>query len=231
MRLALLLVAILTAGCSKKTQEGLPPATEWQADQAGMDPNVVKPRAVTPPNGDPHAGVPGAPPIGAEDDGDEPGNADPHAGIVGAPPIAGGGQMPPTTDVTKMGLSAPDKSRPIDPTHHISGVLKLDAKAKGMLKPDGAIFVIAKHPGADGQPAGAALAVDKLTWTKDGMAFELTEAQAMVAGTELTGDVIVMARYDQDSDAMTKQPGDVMGMVRVKVPADNVTLSLDTILK
>ena len=52
----------------------------------------------------------------------------------------------------------------------------------------------------------------------------------MVAGTELTGDVVVSARYDQDSDAISKQPGDVTGQLRVKVPADKLVLTLDTIL-
>jgi hypothetical protein len=39
-----------------------------------------------------------------------------------------------------------------------------------------------------------------------------------------------MARYDQDSDALTKEPGDVTGQVRVTIPADHIKLSLDTIL-
>jgi hypothetical protein len=39
-----------------------------------------------------------------------------------------------------------------------------------------------------------------------------------------------MARYDQDSDAMSKQPGDVTGQLRVKIPAVNVKLALDTVL-
>jgi hypothetical protein len=224
--LAVLLLA--SFGCSKKSQDGLPPATEWQSgDTAGA---VDKPRAVTPPSADPHAGMN----LGAMGDGEQD---DPHAGVPGAPPITGG-QNPhgalggdPTVDVTQLGLSAPDKNRAIDPSRRIKGVLKLNAKAKDKLKPAGAIFLIVKRPNADGQPTGSPLAVDKLSWTKDGMGFELTEAQAMVAGTELTGDVIVMARYDQDSDAMTKQPGDVMGMTKVKIPADHVVLELDTVLQ
>jgi hypothetical protein len=39
-----------------------------------------------------------------------------------------------------------------------------------------------------------------------------------------------MARYDQDADAISKQPGDVTGQIRVKIPAENVKLSLDTVL-
>ncbi len=225
-------LGLLTSGCSKKSQEGLPPATEWQSsDQAAGD--VTKPRAVTPPSSDPHAGMN----LGDMSGGGE--SDDPHAGIPGAPPInpgqsphgGGMGAGDPTVDVTQMGLSAPDKNRPMDPNRRIRGVLKVNTKAKDKLKPAGAIFLIVKRPNADGQPTGAPLAVDKITWTKEGMAFELTEAQAMVAGTELTGDVLVMARYDQDSDAMTKQPGDVMGMTRVKIPADNVVLELDTVLQ
>ena len=40
-----------------------------------------------------------------------------------------------------------------------------------------------------------------------------------------------MARVDQDQDAMTKEPGDVTGMARVKIPATGVVLELDTILQ
>ena len=59
----------------------------------------------------------------------------------------------------------------------------------------------------------------------------MTEAQAMIAGTQLTGDVVVTARYDQDGDALSKQPGDISGSIRVKIPADNVTLTLDDVLQ
>jgi hypothetical protein len=41
---------------------------------------------------------------------------------------------------------------------------------------------------------------------------------------------VITARYDQDSDAISKQPGDVTGIARVKVPATNVELKLDTVL-
>jgi hypothetical protein len=98
------------------------------------------------------------------------------------------------------------------------------------VKPGTAIFLIVKRAGPDGGPVGSPLAVDKLAWRTDGVPFELTDAQAMVAGTELTGDVVVSARYDQDSDALSKEPGDVTGQVRVKIPADHVKLTLDTVL-
>jgi len=41
---------------------------------------------------------------------------------------------------------------------------------------------------------------------------------------------IVTARYDQDGDALTKQPGDLTGQARVKVPAESIALARDTVL-
>ncbi|HEX3764643.1 MAG TPA: hypothetical protein VHW23_38375 [Kofleriaceae bacterium] len=207
---------LAAAGCSKKTQDGLPPANEWQngsavaavPDPDDEIPHFTPPAAMTPKQTDPHAGL-------------DMGGADPHAGLD----MGGGG-----TDVTKLGLAAPDPDRPIDPTHRVAGTITVDAKAKVKVKPGTSVFLIVKRAGPDGAPSGPPLAVDKLTWSGDGMAFELTEEQAMVAGTDLAGDVVVMARYDQDSDALTKQPGDITGQIRVKIPADHVKLMLDTVL-
>ena len=102
---------------------------------------------------------------------------------------------------------------------------------KDKVKAGTSIFLIVKRAGADGNPSGPPLAVDKLTWADGGVPFELTDEQAMVANTELSGDVIVMARYDQDADALSKEPGDVTGQARVKIPAVNVKLSLDTLIQ
>ena len=154
--------------------------------------------------------------------------SNPHAGLD----MNGDGEPdnPHGTDVTRLGLEAPDPDRPIDPSHRVAGAITVDPKAGAKLTPGTSVFLTVKRAGPDGAPSGPPLAVDKLTWTGDGMAFELTEAQAMVAGTDLSGDVVVMARYDQDSDAGTKQPGDVTGQVRVKLPAEHVKLTLDTVL-
>jgi hypothetical protein len=43
--------------------------------------------------------------------------SNPHAGMD----MGGGGG----TDVTKMGLSAPDPNRQIDPTHRVAGTIKI----------------------------------------------------------------------------------------------------------
>lgn len=226
-------------GCSKKNQDGLPPASEWQA-AVNTDPGApsepgassAMPRFTPPPgmggpkSNNPHAGLdmtdPANPHAGV--DMSDPNN--PHAGLdMGDPsnPHAG-------MDVTKLGLAAPDPERTIDPTHRIAGTIVVDAKARDRVKPGTSVFLIVKRAGADGAPSGPPLAVDKLSWSGDSVPFELTDEQAMVAGTELAGEVVVMARYDQDSDALSKEPGDVTGEIRVKVPADHVKLSLDTVL-
>lgn len=227
----LVLTLALVAGCSSKKQpdHGLPPAQEWGAEVGGTMPDKAQansPHTGTPPAGivdengnDPHAGLD----MGAA------GGANPHAGLDmgggGANPHAQGG-----VDVSKLGSLAPDPNRAIDPTHHIRGLLKLHPKAADRAKAGTAIFLTVKQADASGAPTGTPLAVDKLTWTGKDLPFELTEGQAMIAGTQLTGDVVISARYDQDGDAISKQPGDITGQLRVKVPSENANLYLDTIL-
>ncbi len=223
------------AACSGKKSEGLPPAQEWSADQAGAlpppsaptgSPHSQNPHAAAmggDPN-DPHAGVDMSGAGGVGDPGD-PNN--PHAGVDMNNPHGGAGGV----DVAKMGLPAPDPNRKLDPSHHIKGTILIHPKAKDRVKDGTAVFLVAKQAGADGQPAGPPLAVEKLTWSKDAVPFEITEANAMIGGTQLTGDVIITAHYDQDGDAISKQPGDVTGQLHVKVPADDVKLYLDNVLQ
>jgi hypothetical protein len=223
---------LAVAACNKKTQDGLPPATDWQsggADQASVDDLPAPPAGLARPAKNPHAGLDtsggdGDPHAGLDMSG---AGGDPHAGLD----MSGGGGDPHAgLDVTKMGLSAPDPDRALDPSHRVAGMLGVDAKLKSRVSAGTAVFLIVKRAGGDGAPSGPPLAVDKLTWAADGVAFELTEEQAMVAGTALSGEVVITARYDQDGDAMTKEAGDVTGQVRVTVPAEHVKLTLDTLL-
>jgi hypothetical protein len=217
-------LAAFTAACKDKSKsEGLPPAQEWSANTGNLTPAPQPGGGAMPGAGaNPHAGMGGA------------NGVNPHAGVPGMggadDPHAGldmGGGSP---DVAKMGLPPPDPNRKIDPTRRVKGLIKIHAKAKDRIAAGGAVFVTIKKAGPDGQPSGPPLAVDRLTWQQDPLPFEMTEAQAMIAGTELVGDVVVTARYDQDGDAISKQPGDIVGVAKVKVPADNVNVTLDEIL-
>jgi hypothetical protein len=228
-----LLATLLLFGCSKKSQDGLPPAKDWNGGQPGeATPQPQPQQGARPAN--PHA-MEGAGDETAE--GDLPPGHPPMPGATddqqqlppGHPPMAGQGGAPSGPDVTKMGLSAPDPARKLDPNRKVGGTLKVDPKLKDKVKAGGAVFLIVKKADASGAPSGPPLAVDKVTYAEN-MKWELTEANAMVAGTELSGDVVITARYDQDSDAISKQPGDVTGIARVKVPATNIELKLDTVL-
>ena len=52
----------------------------------------------------------------------------------------------------------------------------------------------------------------------------------MIGGTGFAGDVDVAARFDQDSDALSKQPGDITGMVKATIPAKGLVIPLATVL-
>jgi hypothetical protein len=245
---AALLASLAACDKGKGQAQGLPPAKSFNENMGDMPP-VQQEGTASPHTGggaNPHAGVDMG---GGDSDnphagvdmsgagGDNPhagvdmsgaGGDNPHAGVDmsgGTNPHAGGG-----VDVAKMGLPAPDPNRPIDPTHVIKGMIKVHPKAASRVKAGTAVFVVVKQAGADGSPTGSPLAVDKLTWGTGDLPFEITEKQAMIAGTQLTGDVIITAHYDQDGDAISKEPGDIIGTARVKIPADKVTVTLDDVI-
>jgi hypothetical protein len=196
---------VALVACKKERASGLAPAQDWNADQAGMAPQQ--------PPANPHAGMdPNNPHAGVDMGGGDPSNL--HAGA----------------DVGAMGLPPPDPNRKIDPTHHVKGVISVSPKTADHAPKGGVVFLNIRRADASGQPLGPPLAVARLTYDGGDLPFELGEAQAMIGGTELVGDVVVTARYDHDGDAMSKQPGDVVGSQRVNIPADNVKIVLDTLL-
>jgi hypothetical protein len=216
------LVVLLAAGCDSKKPEGLPPAKDWQAPTAaGSDlAPMPEPRGA----GNPHAGVPGAPPIGGGG-----GGADPHAGVPGAPQMGGGGD---SVDVAQMGLPAPDPMKPVDPNKYLEGTVTVGPALAAKVPAGSVIFlaVRAADPGT-GQGVGMPLATDKLvagdTWP---LSFKLDESKSMVGGTGFAGDIVIMARFDQDHEARSKQPGDIVGQVRATIPSRGLAISLDQVL-
>lgn len=211
MRMAIVL-AVLAAvaavgGCKKKSSEGLPTATSWNQPEAAQFAQVERPGAVATQTDDPHAGmnIPPANPTGDEgDEGDEPVDL----------------QAPPPDD--QIHAAASHATTSADPAKRIRGTIKVSPNLRDRVKAGAVVFLFVKAIGPDGQPTGTPLAVDRMDWTQDGAAFEL--------GSEVAGDVFVMARVDQDGDAMKPQPGDLTAQVRAKVPADRVELVVDTVV-
>lgn len=207
-------------GCEKRKSGVEPPvADNWQGELAS--PGSPGP---TGPTDDPHAGVM---------DRRAPGGADPHAGMDmgsmgggagmgGADPHAGvdmsGGDMHATAD-------APD------PATAVSGAVAVSPALQAKLPGTGVVFMSVRPAGADGQPAGMPMAVEVFESPKLPLTFTLSGGNQMVEGAgAMSGEVIVMARWDQDGDAGTKQPGDITGMTRARVPASGLSITLDTVL-
>lgn len=162
-------------------------------------------------NADPHAGVDlGAAQARADD---------PHQGLD----IGHGGDPHAGIDMTGPGgLPAPDPDRPIDPTKFLKGTIAL---GNGMKAPASSVVFLAVRPAAGGPP----IAVDVIENPRFPLAFALDEGKAMVGGTAFSGEVVISARVDQDSDVDTRQPGDLSGKVSATIPAEGLALTLDTV--
>jgi len=117
---------------------------------------------------------------------------------------------------------------PPPPEGSVSGVIKVAPAVADKVKPGDTIYVIARNGATN-----AAIAVVRLTapaqWP---LPFMLSGSHTMQPGSGLFGKVKVEARVDKDGDAMTKNPGDVVGEVQglVEVPATDAVITLDKVL-
>jgi hypothetical protein len=225
-----LFVVVLAVGCDKKEDAGgLPPASKWHSG-SGSAGSTPDPHAGMNMGGGAGAGGTADPHAGMDMGGGAGGTADPHAGMDmsggagGADPHAGmdmsGG--------AHGGGGGGGAARAPNPDRYLRGTITVGAKFKDAIKPGGALYVTAKRPDPKtGEGVGMPLVVQKLTIDAAGVPFDLTEADAMAGSVELTGDLVVTARYDQDGDAFSKQEGDVSGSVRVTVPAKDLKIVLD----
>ena len=129
---------------------------------------------------------PGHPPIGAAASGDA---ADPHGGL-GAAAAGGGG-----------------------PSGTIKGTITLDAARAADVKAGTVLYIIVRRDAGEGQK-GMLIASRKVEVTGPAMfplTYEIGPENVMMAGSTLDGQVRVEARVDQDGDAISKSPGDVVG--------------------
>ena len=126
---------------------------------------------------------------------------------------------PPTTVPSEL---------PPMPSGEIAGRIEASAKVAAKIKAGDSIFLMARNGATNGIIAVAKLAAPE----KFPLEFKLTGANVMLPGGSLAGKVKLMARVDKDGDAISKNPGDVVGEVKelVQVPADKVVLTLDQVL-
>ena len=214
--------ALLMFACNKKQEaaapppSGIPPLDQPTAAQpaAGDHPT----HEATAGGGDNSALPPGHPQL-------PPGHP-PMGGATGGPT---GGAMGGAAPSGAFGGATPGGA--FDPKTVLAGVIKLEGKIKDKVAPGDVIFVVARKYEEGATGAGTPLAVQKLTVDKFPLKFSLDSRDAMLAGTTLSGKVVVTARVDKDGDAITKNPGDVTGQTKpVEPPQKELILSLDKVL-
>ena len=104
-----------------------------------------------------------------------------------------------------LAAACTSKDAPKDAPKVIKGTIDVKGDLKAKVEAADTIYVIARK-GQGGPP----LAVKKLGVTPFPIAFELTERDVMMGGP-FEGDVDLSVRIDKDGDAMTKNPGDLIG--------------------
>lgn len=88
----------------------------------------------------------------------------------------------------------------------LGGTLNLADSAKSQADPLAVLFVIARNE--KGQIAAVKKMFPPFQYP---LAFTLSDADAMIAGTQLSGKLTVTARLDKDGNANPAQPGDILG--------------------
>lgn len=145
--------------------------------------------------------------------------------------VAGVGCQKETTAAPAPISAAPSQNvhnLPIPESGELAGELVLAPELAGKVQAGDTIFIMARNGATGGIIAVAKLAAaDKFP-----MPFKLTGANVMMPGASLMGQVRLMARVDKDGDAMSKNPGDIVGEMPelVTIPASAVRLVLDKML-
>ena len=89
----------------------------------------------------------------------------------------------------------------------ITGRVNIDPSLAAKVQTTDVLFVIVRRPQGGPRP----LAVKRIDTPTFPVAFEITNKDVMMQGTELKGMVDVLARLDKDGSAGPPQPGDLEG--------------------
>ena len=94
----------------------------------------------------------------------------------------------------------------------VTGKLHLDPKLRAQFKPSSTLFIIVRGDAPAGQkgPLIASTKRDRLTLKDFPLTYLVTQNDSMM-GAPLSGKITVSARLDQDGDAISKEPGDLVG--------------------
>jgi hypothetical protein len=129
------------------------------------------------------------------------------------PIAAAAGQMPaghPPIGANQAG-AAPAVAA--GPGGRVSGTITLDPGRAADIKAGAALYIIVRRDAGEGQK-GMLIASKRVDVTGPGMfplPYDVGPENVMMGGNSLDGQVRVEARVDQDGDAISKSPGDVVG--------------------
>ena len=113
----------------------------------------------------------------------------------------------------------------------ISGEIVI-APAMSGRKPSGTLYLVARRPPDNPNARGTLVAVKKLPATTFPLAFTLSAADMPFQNGAFDGDMQLSARIDQDGDPMSRQKGDIFGVLpKVPVGSHDVKVSLDQLQK
>jgi hypothetical protein len=136
---------------------------------------------------------------------------------------------PPAPPAPAAPAAAPATPEPAKPGGRITGKIVLPA-AQAKLKPKGTMYLIARRPSDNPSVRGTLVAVKKLPATTFPLAFELSAADMPFQNGAFDGEMTLSVRIDQDNDPMSRQKGDLFGVLpKVQVGSKDVVLSLDQV--
>jgi hypothetical protein len=116
----------------------------------------------------------------------------------------------------------------------LTGKITLIEALKDKVKKGSVLFIIVRRDEGEGR-RGMMLAAKKVPVTGAAqfpMTYVVTPLDVMMKGTTLAGPVRIEARIDQDGDAISKQPGDLVGVLAqgAKVGQKGLDFALDNTL-
>ncbi len=130
-------------------------------------------------------------------------------------------------DVTQLGLQAPDPNRKIDASKSLAGTIDATKEIKAKFAAGDVLFVSVKRKDpATGKPFGGPLATDRLVFQNWPIPFRLTEANAMIAGTDFSGDVVITVWKDLDQDAISKHPDEPIVEFPATIPNASIKMTM-----
>ena len=208
----MLLAAVALAGCGnqdKAPAEAKPVAQTGPAAAPAQKATLVKKAPPAPagsgatmpaPSGsqpaNPHAA--GSQPAGSQPAGSQPAGSQP----AGSQPA---GSQPAGDPAAAAGTAQVSGA--------LAGTIALSDSLKGDVKAGAVLFIIVRRDEGEGK-RGMMIAAKKLPVPNADifpLQYIVTGRDVMMAGTKLFGPVKVEARIDNDGDALSKNPGDIVG--------------------